>query len=600
MSYLDEHAYPYYKNAYKKLSKQEFNKLVKKSMMINRIRTSIPIKFKTVNNRIEKYTGSQLKNKGDGYLFIEDKWSDGYILNMHTDLFTEECRVKCTFADFLSPFEYWTRNKLKLLKQTTDIEELRDIIYLNSRLCSNFRITLALTILKLFKVKRWLDISAGWGDRLISAIGHGVERYVACDPNKCLYPGYRRIINTLSPITTAHSDPAASSSIDIDTPIYTILNTGFEISNLPNEKFDTVFSGPPYFDLEKYSDETDNSFTKYKNSTNWYTKFLIPAIDKAVSHLDINGHLILYMDEGMRTGYISKMRTYLDARLTSLGIIYYYDPNSKPRPLYVWQNTPKIDTTSMINLNPPIIITPITINDGRTFHVIRDDYLIGGTKQRMISGVIDANPLTTEFVYAGPVEGYAQIALSYGCSIYGKKATLLLPMRRPLHSLTKFAKKYNPKIIEIERATRKELIARAERYVENVKKKCGNDYIILLPSGFYQPDYIKILANQIKKAYTGPIPKRMWLVAGSATLLNSLYIVFPKTHFLVVQVGMTIWPDQIQPNRTTLYISKERFSNIAKKQPPYPSVNTYDAKAWIFILQDGKSGDYIWNVGKTK
>jgi hypothetical protein len=32
--------------------------------------------------------------------------------------------------------------------------------------------------------------------------------------------------------------------------------------------------------------------------------------------------------------------------------------------------------------------------------------------------------------------------------------------------------------------------------------------------------------------------------------------------------------------------------------PPFPSVPTYDAKAWKFIKQYAKPGALFWNVGK--
>ena len=67
---------------------------------------------------------------------------------------------------------------------------------------------------------------------------------------------------------------------------------------------------------------------------------------------------------------------------------------------------------------------------------------------------------------------------------------------------------------------------------------------------------------------------------------------------MVVQVGRTIWDDLLDKKRTTLFISKERFNDIAEKQPPYPTVATYDAKLWTFFLKHGKNDDYIWNVGK--
>src|SRR5439155_585810 len=125
----------------------------------------------------------------------------------------------------------------------------------------------------------------------------------------------------------------------------------------------------------------------------------------------------------------------------------------------------------------------------------------------------------------------------------------------------------------------------------------------------HNQEIIRMMAEQIAKrlpTYPHDLndpknhPKRMWVVAGSATLLNALYIVFPNTFFNAVQVGRTIWEDLIEPNRTKIYVSDEKFYNKASLLPPYPSVATYDAKLWKFVLQDGEDGDYVWNVGKDK
>lgn len=112
-----------------------------------------------------------------------------------TDYFTEECRIHCNFKKFDSPFEAWNKNKKELLEQTNDILELRDLMFSRFKMCNNFRITVALTILEIFSPKKWLDISAGWGDRLLAAIGYGVDRYFSADPNPCLTDKYKEIIN---------------------------------------------------------------------------------------------------------------------------------------------------------------------------------------------------------------------------------------------------------------------------------------------------------------------------------------------------------------------------------------------------------------------
>lgn len=247
-------------------------------------------------------------------------------------------------------------------------------------------------------------------------------------------------------------------------------------------------------------------------------------------------------------------------------------------------------------LNPPLVVISEQV-DKRTFHIIRDDKLIGGTKQRMLQPIIENNPCK-EFVYAGPVYGYAQIALSYVTSKLNKKATLFLATHRPRTKLTQKAAKYNPKIVEIgKRARLKDVQREAEEYVKGKKQE---DKVCLIPFGLGGDKYVNILADQIKKANTIEIhPKRMWLVAGSATVLNALYKVYPNTFFHVVQVGKKIWPDQMDLSRTKLYISDQKFWETAHIQPPYPTVKTYDAKVWKFVLKYGQDGDYVWNVGGT-
>ncbi len=100
------------------------------------------------------------------------------------------------------------------------------------------------------------------------------------------------------------------------------------------------------------------------------------------------------------------------------------------------------------------------------------------------------------------------------------------------------------------------------------------------------------LTADIRNSFKGTV----WLVAGSGTLLNVLYGVFPSAHFGVVQVGKTIWPDQTDETRTTVYKAPEGFYDEAQQQPPYPSASRYDAKLWQFARTHGESGDIIWNV----
>jgi hypothetical protein len=49
-----------------------------------------------------------------------------------------------------------------------------------------------------------------------------------------------------------------------------------------------------------------------------------------------------------------------------------------------------------------------------------------------------------------------------------------------------------------------------------------------------------------------------------------------------------------------LYLSKYKFTQEVKSEdvPPFPSVPTYDAKAWAIMKEHAKPNALFWNVGK--
>jgi hypothetical protein len=87
------------------------------------------------------------------------------------------------------------------------------------------------------------------------------------------------------------------------------------------------------------------------------------------------------------------------------------------------------------------------------------------------------------------------------------------------------------------------------------------------------------------------------MVAGSGFLLDVLHSIWPDTVYMVVQVGKTIWPDQLENKKHVFFTAPERFGDTAPLQPPYQTVPWYDAKLWQFAVKNWEDGDCIWNVG---
>ena len=331
--------YPFYKNSYK-FNLSRIQNLI--NNLINNHKTQLSITPNIPNQYIpNQYKHKQTKqkhhkqiqklytfNNTHKYYIIKSSWNDNLELNSLTDYFTEPCRIQCTFKKQLSPLEYWNKNyktilaSLKKKHLPENNYNIREEMYIHNKPCNNFRISVCLEVLKLFKPKKWLDISAGWGDRLATALLYKpLEVYCGVDPNPCLHPYYQEMIAKLDPMSKKEC---------------ILIKDGFETAALPNIKFDLVFSSPPFFDLEVYSNASANSLVKYKGEDGWFNGFLMPSIYKAIEYLTEDGYLVLYMGESQGTKYIPKMINLVDARMKNAGVFYYTD-GAKLREFYCWQ-----------------------------------------------------------------------------------------------------------------------------------------------------------------------------------------------------------------------------------------------------------------------
>jgi hypothetical protein len=314
--------YPFY-YLYNPFDKKEILKNIKKY-------NSNILNYKP--NELKKYN---IKKFDNTYFLIKENFLKTQNINNITDYFSEEVRIKCSFGNYISPLEYWKKNKYNIIKKTLEkykkinIHLLRETIYFNTKLCSNFRITVCMTILKYFNPKKWLDISAGWGDRLLSGIFCKIKYYESTDPNMNLHSCYEKIKDTF--LTEKKKQN------------YIIHKNGFLEANIKGKNFDIVFTSPPFFTLEKYSEFSENSLKKYKTENEWINNFFIPSLIKSYNLLKKDGYMILYMGGSEN---VMKSMFKLNNVMKYLGIIYFYE--NKPRGIYVWK---KISKNKIINLD---------------------------------------------------------------------------------------------------------------------------------------------------------------------------------------------------------------------------------------------------------
>jgi len=322
--------YPLYKNFYKlniNNIQQIANKLIEKNNI--KLIESKPSYFKYNLPKI-KYNGKLI------YIIIEDKWNDNIELNSLTDYFTQKERIKCNFKNNISPFNFYKENKQDLSKyyptNLIEYNKFIDIMFNNCKFCNNFRISVCLTVLNMFKPTKWLDISAGWGDRLLSAIlysnyNKNFKKYIAADPNPNLQKHYNKIIKTFN------------KSKDN----FKVIQDGFEYINI-NETFDLVFTSPPFFDTEIYSNDKHDSLTRLNNIKDWYNNFLLVSIKKSINYLLNGGYMILYIELYDKVYNIKRLINDISKYLEYIGVFYYIDnKQSKPRAFYVWKKIEKYD-----------------------------------------------------------------------------------------------------------------------------------------------------------------------------------------------------------------------------------------------------------------
>lgn len=180
--------------------------------------------------------------------------------------------------------------------------------------CGLYPFPIGMKVIKMFSPKRWLDPTAGWGDRLRIAIANDVE-YVGVDSNSSMQKAYKAIIDDLAP----------------DSKKYKVIEGKFQDAKITG-KFDLVFTSPPFFTKEVYENMTD-----WKDVEHFLEDFLRPMLKKSFKHLEKDGHLVLYIEDSPDAQFIDVMKLYIKEELPKLDYegVFYYD-GVKPRPYYVW------------------------------------------------------------------------------------------------------------------------------------------------------------------------------------------------------------------------------------------------------------------------
>lgn len=117
------------------------------------------------------------------------------------------------------------------------------------------------------------DPCAGWGGRMLGTVSAGWH-YVACEPNTETYNNLLRLIDFLG--------------IQSNVILHNMPAEDFDYKSLEG-KVDIVLTSPPYFNLEVYTDSTNQSYHKHNTYQTWVDDWLEPLITNCVSMLKVDG-----------------------------------------------------------------------------------------------------------------------------------------------------------------------------------------------------------------------------------------------------------------------------------------------------------------------
>jgi len=129
--------------------------------------------------------------------------------------------------------------------------------------------------------KRVLDFCSGYGGRFMGFYASKTcSEYVGIDPNSYLSEPYK---NLEAWITKNFNNP--------NKVVTFIKECAEDVDYSKLGKFDIIFTSPPYFNLEIYSDDKKQSCHRYPELSIWRDKFLFASINKVIPVLK-NGGII--------------------------------------------------------------------------------------------------------------------------------------------------------------------------------------------------------------------------------------------------------------------------------------------------------------------
>ena len=243
--------------------------------------------------------------------------------------FTERLNTKgkydVNFFEFISNIDEFKKKKFisNMLKYYEDVKNknktknnyivLKEVYNICISAINIFRPLVAMEIYVKYKPNSVLDFTCGWGGRLVGACALNIPNYIGIDINTNLLNPYLKMKSFFNNISETNVDIFFENAVDFDYSKIT---------------YDMVLTSPPYYFLEKYSNNEC-----YASKTEMKNKFYIPVFSNTYKYLKTGGHYCLNINKEI----------YEDICVDLLGVANDFIPLKKSKRqnnyeefIYVW------------------------------------------------------------------------------------------------------------------------------------------------------------------------------------------------------------------------------------------------------------------------
>jgi hypothetical protein len=204
------------------------------------------------------------------------------------------------------------------IKDINDVKTWKNIQSFYFGSVNIFRPIIAMDIYCRFNPHTVLDMTMGWGGRLVGACAINVPHYIGIDYNNELKKPYEKLTKLLTPLCNTKIELYFEDAIKF---------------NYSKHKYDLVLTSPPYYNIETYSGQLK------KSKDEWDEYFYKPLIINSFDGLSHGGYYCLNVPNEV---YKRILLPLLGRPYKKIQLAKYYrkDPNTTKKEygeyIYIW------------------------------------------------------------------------------------------------------------------------------------------------------------------------------------------------------------------------------------------------------------------------